>query len=388
MPDQSALRERPALITIPVDPAPLKVAIVHYWLVAMRGGEKTLEALCELYPEADIFTHVYDASAMSDTIKRHKVFTSFIQRLPLAKSMYKKYLPLMPFAVESFDLQAYDLVLSSEAGPIKGVITRSDALHICYCHSPMRYIWDQYHQYRRNAGWLSRLAMSVFGLPLRMWDTASATRVDHFITNSHYIAGRIRKFYGRNATVINPPVSTAAFAISDEVEDYYLCFGQLVFYKRVDLAVAAFNETGKRLIVVGTGEEEARLRKMAGPNVTFLGRQPDEAIKGLLAKCRALVFPGVEDFGIVPLEAMASGRPVIAYGAGGALETVVDGVTGIIFKAQTAAALNAAIARFEMTETNFVPVEIQQHARGFDKSVFQSKMRAFISRHLTFGVTP
>lgn len=344
----------------------------------MRGGEKVVEALCELFPQADIFTHVYDPAAISATISRHNIKTSFIQNLPGAVKHYGRYLPLMPFALESLDLQEYDLVISSEAGPAKAVITRPDALHICYCHSPMRYIWDQYHEYRRNSGLITRWSMSVLAPLLRIWDTASASRVDHFITNSHFVAGRVRKYYGRDATVIPPPLSTTHFTIAEQPGDFFLCFGQLVFYKRVDIAIHAFNKSGRRLVVVGQGDGEASLRKIAGPSITFMGRQPDDKIRELLSQCRALVFPGVEDFGIVPLEAMASGRPVIAYGAGGALETVVDGKTGILFTPQTAEGLEAALTRFDRIEASFNPLTLQHHAAQFDKSIFKSRIRAFI----------
>lgn len=348
----------------------------------MRGGEKVVEALCELFPQADIFTHVYDPSAISETISRHKIETSFIQRLPGATKHYGRYLPLMPFAVESLDLQTYDLVISSEAGPVKAVITRPDALHVCYCHSPMRYIWDQYHEYRRNSGLVTRWSMSILAPFLRIWDTASASRVDHFITNSHFVAKRVKKYYGRDAMVIPPPVSTVDFKIVEQPGDFFLCFGQLVFYKRVDIAIQAFNKSGRRLIVVGQGEQEAALRKIAGPNIIFMGRQPDDKIRDLLSQCRALIFPGVEDFGIVPLEAMASGRPVIAYAAGGALETVVDGKTGILFTPQTGEGLEAALARFDHIEGEFDPIMLQQHARKFDKSLFKSRIQAFIDAHM------
>ena len=347
----------------------------------MRGGEKVLESLCELFPNADIFTHVYDPAQISGTINRHKIITSFIHRLPRATKFYKKYLVLMPFAVEALDLQSYDLIISSEAGPTKGVITRPDALNICYCHSPMRYVWDQYHEYRRSAGRATRLAMSLFATPLRIWDSVSASRVDLFIANSNFVARRIKKYYGRDAEVIHPPVECEKFHIEASQEDYFVCFGQMTFYKRFDLAIEAFNQNGRRLLVIGQGEQAAALRKIAKPNITFLGVQSAAAVATLLARCQALIFPGIEDFGIVPLETMASGRPVIAFAAGGALETMIDGVTGVLFHEQSVAGLNQAITRYDSLAPGFLPAAIRAHAMGFDKPVFKAKILDFITRH-------
>lgn len=356
----------------------MKVAIVHYWLVTMRGGEKVVEAICELFPQADIFTHVYNAEAMSSTIRRHKVTTTFIQKLPNATKKYQSYLPLMPLALEQLDLRDYDLVISSESGPAKGVLTRPDALHICYCHTPMRYVWDMYFDYRATAGTLKRWLMLPLIHYLKMWDYVSAGRVDHFIANSHFVAGRIAKHYRRSADVIHPPVATADFSPSSGHEDFYLVLGQLVGYKRVDIAVAAFNSLGRRLVIIGEGEALADLERLAGANVEVLGHQPFSVIKDHLAKCRALIFPGVEDFGIVPVEAMACGKPVIAYKVGGALETVVDGVTGLFFDQQTSDSLIDAVQRFEAVESSFNSLRIAEHARTFDKEIFKKKISEFI----------
>jgi glycosyltransferase involved in cell wall biosynthesis len=346
----------------------------------MRGGEKVIEALCELFPQADIYTHVYDPDGISEVIRAHKVHTTFIAKLPAAKRLYKKYLPLMPMALEELDLRAYDLVISSEAGPAKGVITRPGSLHICYCHSPMRYIWDQYHIYRQNTGLITRLFMSTISPALRVWDVSTAARVDHFVANSQFVAKRIRKFYRRDATVIHPPVSVEAFFPANRPGDYYLCAGQLVRYKRIDLAVAAFSQLGKRLIVAGTGEEASALAKLATENIRFVGRPTDEELRSLIANCRALVFPGEEDFGIVPVEAMACGRPVIAYASGGVLETVIDGKTGVLFPEQSVASLKAAIARFEEGEDRFESSEIRQRAALFNGVVFKSKFSDLVSQ--------
>ncbi len=327
----------------------MKVAIIHYWLVGMRGGEKVLEALCRMFPDADIFTHAYRPKAISDTIRRHRVYTTWISRLPAATRLYQSYLPFMPQALEDLDLSPYDLVISSESGPAKGVIVRPDAIHLCYCHSPMRYLWDQYHVYRQSSGPLKRLLMPPLFHRLRQWDVTSAARVDAFVANSNHVAARIRKYWRRDSTVVHPPVAVADFAPASahEVADFYLWVGELVSYKRPDLAVDAFNRLQKPLVMIGGGPELNRLKNQAGPSIRILGQVPFEVLKSHLARCRALVFPGEEDFGIVPVEAMASGRPVIAYARGGVLDTVVDGQTGLLFHEPRADSLMDAVHRFE-----------------------------------------
>jgi len=356
----------------------IKVALVHYWLINMRGGEKVLEGLCELFPQADIFTHVYDPDAMSAVIRRHKVTTSFIQKLPMALKKYQSYLPLMPLALEQFDLRDYDLVISSESGPAKGVITRPDALHVCYCHTPMRYVWDMYHDYLENAGKFTKLMMPLMIHYLRNWDLATASRVDHFIANSAYVAKRIEKHYRRAAEVIHPPVDINSFVVSSVHDDFYLMVGQLVRYKRADIAVAAFNQSGKKLIIIGDGAQLSDLKRNAKSNVTLMGHQPFSVIKDHYSRCKALIFPGVEDFGIVPVEAMASGRPVIALRKGGALETVRGGLSGLFFDQQTPDSLNEAVEYFEKKEADFSPEAIVEHARLFDKTIFKENIMEFI----------
>jgi glycosyltransferase involved in cell wall biosynthesis len=283
----------------------------------MRGGERVLESLCRLYPDADIFTNVYVPSRVSDTIKRHRVRTTFIQQLPFAGRWYQRYLPLMPLALEKLDLRGYRLVISSEAGPAKNVIVDPEALHVCYCHSPMRYIWDLSREYTDDLGALTRAGMNVALHYLRMADVTSAARVDGFIANSRFVAQRIRKYWRREAVVVPPPVDTKRFRVTPRHNGTYLWLGQLTRYKRPDIAVDAFSENGKPLVVAGDGPEMARLRRRAGKNVTFHGWADDAAAVRLLENCRALVFTGIEDFGIVPLEAMACGKPVIAYRRGG-----------------------------------------------------------------------
>lgn len=356
----------------------MKVAIVHYWLVGMRGGEKVLEALCQMYPEADIYTHVYVPEMVSETIRKHRVVSTFINRLPRARRMYKTYLPLMPIALEQLDLRGYDLILSSESGPAKGIIAPPHALHVCYCHTPMRYIWNMFHDYREGAGVLTRLAMPSLAHYLRLWDVASAARVDSFVANSTTVAGRIRRYYGLDAIVIHPPVDTAAFSPcpSSELGDYYLMAGELVSYKRPDLAVRAFNELKLKLVVIGGGEMLSEIRRLAGPTVSVLGPQPFESLKHHYARCRALIFPGEEDFGMVPVEAMASGRPVLAFGRGGATETVANNETGLFFDEQTVGAITESVARF--SSMTFQPEAIIAHAQQFGREPFIRKMRSHI----------
>ncbi|WP_158808246.1 glycosyltransferase [Beijerinckia sp. L45] len=364
----------------------MRVAIVHYWLVGMRGGEKVLEDLCLMYPDADIFTHVHDPAKTSELINAHRITTTFIGKLPFARRLYQRYLLLMPFALESLDLSSYDLVISSESGPAKGVITHPNAVHVCYCHSPMRYLWDQYHTYRSRAGSLTAMMMSLTMPMLRMWDVVSAARVDHFIANSSFIARRIQKAYRRDSTVIFPPVDLDAFApVAQPSRDYFFCIGQLVPYKRVDLAVAVCTKLGLRLIVAGTGPDAERLRAMAGPTVEFRAWIADAELKALYQNCRALLFPGEEDFGIVPLEAMASGRPVIAYESGGAVDTVIAGKTGVFFAEQTEADLEDAIARFEVIEASFDARALREHAATFSRDAFRQQMALFIDAAIGAG---
>jgi glycosyltransferase involved in cell wall biosynthesis len=356
----------------------VKVAIVHYWLVGMRGGEKVIEALCEMYPQADIFTHVYVPELVSERIRQHRIIPTFINALPRAAKMYQTYLPLMPLALEQLDLRDYDLIISSESGPSKGVIPAPDALHVCYCHTPMRYIWNMYHDYRGRAGRLTRLLMPPLTHYLRMWDITSAARVDSFVANSATVARRIRRYYGADSTVIYPPVDTSAFSIAPPAElgDYYLMAGELVSYKRPDLAVRAFNDMKLKLVVIGGGEMLDELRRIAGPTVTIMGAQPFEVLKRHYACCRALIFPGEEDFGMVPVEAMASGRPVIAFGRGGATETVAEGISGLFFAEQSVEAIAAAVKR--LAKADIDPIKIAAHARRFDRTQFLGKMRAHI----------
>ena len=361
----------------PTDPN-LRVALVHYWLVNMRGGEKVLEALCELFPQAVIYTHVYDPQAVSPIIRRHRVITTSVQRLPFARRHYQKYLGFMPQALEQLDLRDYDLVISSESGPAKGVLTTPATTHVCYCHTPMRYLWDMYPEYYARSGWLTRAVMRPVLHRMRQWDLASSFRVDRFVANSAFVASRIAKHYRREAEVIHPPVDVDGFAVSTSHDGFYLCLGQLVGYKRIDLAVEAFRELpDHRLVIIGEG----RIGSLP-PNVRALGRRSFAEVKDHLQRCRALIFPSEEDFGIVPVEAMACGKPVLAYGRGGALESVVDGVTGLHFAEQSAHALRDTVLRFEAESDLFDPARIRAHALGYGRDVFDRKMLAFLESAL------
>ncbi len=352
-----------------------RVAIIHYWLVGMRGGEKVLESLCRMFPDADIFTHVADPSKLSATLTRHRITETRIGRLPFAKRMYQQYLPLMPRALEELDLTGYDLVISSEAGPAKGIIPPPDAPHLCYCHSPMRYLWDQYHVYRNGAGRLTKLAMPILAHQLRQWDVTSAARVDGFAANSQHVANRISKYWRREATVVHPPVAVEDFApvAQAELGDFYLWAGELAPYKRADLAVEAFRRLDLPFVVIGGPDKTvARLKAKAGPKTRFMGKVPFAELKSAMARCKALIFPGEEDFGIVPVEVMASGRPVIAYGRGGILDTVVDGETGLFFRDQTVDALIDAVQRFEQAGLHKAdPAVMVARSRLFTEAAFR-----------------
>ncbi len=384
------MRQNPGLSDVgsaDVELSSLRVAIVHYWFVGRGGGERVVEALAELFPQADLFSLVADRSTLGPVLVGRKLQTSFLQRVPGATKFHRHFLFLQPLALEQFDLSGYDLVISSESGPAKGVITSSKTCHICYCHSPMRYIWDMYPEYRRGMGWLVGTVFSLTAHYMRLWDVASAARVDYFIANSQFIASRIRKYYGRESRVIHPPVDTAAAKITGKQGDYYLAVGRMVDYKRFDLAVRACTKLGRTLRVIGGGPQYKALRQMAGPTVEFLGTVSDEELRKNLAGCRALLFPGEEDFGIVPVEAQSFGRPVIAYASGGVLETVCgvsgDGVggdhsTGVFFAEQSQASLESAILQFESIEHKFCAQTIREHSLRFSSDIFKSRIEEFV----------
>jgi glycosyltransferase involved in cell wall biosynthesis len=356
-----------------------RVAIVHYWLVGMRGGERVIERLLHLFPDADIFTHVYVPEAMSKTIASRPVKTSFIQKLPGAARHYQKYLPLMPMALEELDLRGYDLVISSESGPAKGVIAAPDALHLCYCHSPMRYLWDHYHDYKPAAGRLARLVMPWSFHRLREWDVTSAARVDTFVANSTFIRQRIARVWRRDAQVVHPPVATHLFSRSPEVEDRYLWVGQMTPYKRADIALEAFNRMKLPLLMVGQGEMSAELKRRAGPTVEIVDKLDFDSLRRAYARCRGLVFTAEEDFGIVPVEAMASGRPVLAYGRGGARDSVAPGISGQFFADQSIDSLIEGVEALERWLPDFDPAAAMAHAQRFAPERFDEGILAALA---------
>ncbi|WP_337925400.1 glycosyltransferase [Croceicoccus gelatinilyticus] len=350
-----------------------RVAIIYHWLVQMRGGERVLERMLDLFPDADIYTHVYVPEKISARIRMHRVRTTFINRLPGAAKHYQKYLPLMPAALEELDLRGYDLVISNETGPTKGVIPAPDALHACYTHSPMRYLWDHYPDYRASAGRLSRLAMSATFPTLRRWDVTSAARVDRFMANSRFVQKRIEKYWRRSSQLVHPPVAVEDFAPVSEVSDRYLWVSQMTRYKRPDIAVEAFNRTGRPLMMVGDGDLFEEMERRAGPNITLVRRMDFPALCRAYAEAKALVFTAEEDFGIVPVEAMASGRPVLALGKGGALDTVAREVSGMFFAEQSANSLEAGLTRFDDWLPHFDPAAAVGHARNFAPEVFDRR---------------
>jgi glycosyltransferase involved in cell wall biosynthesis len=351
----------------------------------MRGGERCLEVLCELFPDAPLFTLLHVPGTVTPPIERRRIVTSFVQRLPRAAARYRYYLPAFPLAISRFDLSGYDLVLSMSHCVAKGVRVLPGALHLCYCFSPMRYVWDLSADYfGPGHGMVARVLGPPVAAALRRWDRKTAG-VHRFVAISQHIAARIRRAYDRPADVIYPPVDVQRFAIAEATDDYYLIVSALVPYKRIDLAIGAANRLGRRLVIVGTGPEHSRLRAQAGPTVTFLGWRPDDEIAGLYARCRALVFPAVEDFGITPLEAAASGRPTIALARGGALETMVGldaseaSPTAVFFAEQTVDSLSDAISRFESTETRFDGKALRARAEAFDRPMFKQKLGDYIA---------
>ena len=369
------------------DLSKLRVAIIHYWFVGWAGGEQVVEALAEMFPQADLFALVADPKTMRPSLHDRKLTTSFLQHLPGARKFHRHFIFLHPIALEQFDLSGYDLVISSESGPAKGVITSPRTCHICYCHSPMRYIWDMHADYTKRMGALTKPIFKLSAHYLRIWDYATAGRVDYFVANSRFVASRIRKIYGRESTVIHPPVDVSSAKVSTSQSDYYLSIGRLVDYKHFDLAVEACRNLGRKLRIIGEGPQMKKLQRIAGPTIEFTGRVDNEELQASLAGCRAFLFPAEEDFGIAAVEAQSFGKPVIAYGSGGGLETIragiigngsIAGQTGVFFPTQSVQSLSDAILDFEAREHEFDSTQIREHVLQFDRQVFQEKMKEFI----------
>lgn len=356
----------------------MRVALVHDYLNQYGGAERVLEAFGQLYPKAPIYTLLYDRKKTGYAFDRRQIYTSFLQKIPLIKSHHRPFLMFMPLAIEQFDLSQYDLVLSDSASYAKGVITSPQTLHICYCHTPIRYAWDDSHKYIEEFGYPGPIKKIIpfFMNYIRLWDEQAAQRVDKFIANSHFVAKRIKKYYGREAEVIHPPVKTNLFYVSDNSDKYFLMVGRFLAYKQFDLAIRAFNQLKLPLKIIGDGPDRKRLRKIARGNIEFVGLVPDEKLKEYYARCQAFIFPQEEDFGITAVEAMASGRPVIAYSAGGALEIIEEGVTGLFFKEQSADCLIETLKKFKTGD--FDPKVIRQRAMEFDQERFKKKIKDFI----------
>jgi glycosyltransferase involved in cell wall biosynthesis len=357
----------------------MRIAVVHDYFTQMGGAEKVAAALMSMFPGAALHTTVAMPECMPADLAGVPMTTSWMQKLPGMRKYYRFYFLLYPLAVPSLDLSDYDLVLSSSSGYAKGVRTNRDAIHVCYCHTPMRWAWNfESYSAREEMGRAKRLLLSYVIRGLRHWDVGASRQPDHFIANSQTVAERIRRIYGRIAEVIHPPIDLDRFRPSLEQDDYYVVLARLVSYKRIDLAVQACTLLGRRLLVIGDGPDRARLMANAGPTVSFLGRLSDGEVEHYAARCRALIFPGEEDFGMAALEIAAAGRPTIAYRGGGAVETIVDGVTGIFFDRQEPGELAAAITRFERIEWS--PAALRRHAENFGIDIFQARLRAFLAK--------
>ena len=373
----------------------MRVAIVHDWIMSMRGGEKCLEVFCELFPDATVFTLIHKKGVASETIENMDIRTSFIQNLPKSMSWYRNYLPFFPKAIESFDLNGYDFVLSSSHCVAKGIKVPKGAKHICYCYTPMRYVWFFFDEYFGSENIIRRKFISYIAQRLRKWDLEKNENVDYFIAISNNVKNRIKTIYDREADVIYPPVDVDSFSISHKDESFYLIVSALVPYKRIDLAVEAFNRTGKRLVIIGTGNVEKQLKRKAKSNIEFIGFVNTAELKQYYYNCTAVIFPGEEDFGIVPVETQACGKPVIAYGKGGALETVIPlnltryeirdtryENTGVFFYEQTPQALIKAIELFEKNKDKFIPEKIRQNSLRFSREIFKQKIKEYIDNKL------
>ena len=363
----------------------LKTAVVHDWLTGMRGGEVVLEALLDMYPDADLFTLLHNPGSVSEKIENRRIFTSFIDKLPFKKSRYRHYLPLFPTAIETFDFHGYDLVISSSHCVARGVIVPPGTPHLCFFHSPMRYVWDMYRDYFPDKGFVNRWVIPFFSNYLRVWDVSATPRVDAYVSNSAFVGERIRRYYGKTAEVVYPPCIPDKHQVpaTPDRKDFYLIVSAFAPYKRIDLALEAFRDWDRRLVVVGGGQDEKKLRNYQLPNVRFMGNLSTEGITELYRTARGLIFPGQEDFGIVPVEAQSHSCPVIAFGSGGALETVVAGKTGVFFTEQNVDALREAIIRNE--KNHYKREDFQKNIERFTGSRFSEGIASQIKKIIGRG---
>lgn len=354
-----------------------KIALVHDYFIQMGGAERVAAAMHDSFPIAPIYTTVALPHRLPPELRSADIRTSAMQWLPGMETRFRQYFMLYPFAIEQFDLSDFDLILSSSSGYAKGVRRRPDAVHVCYCHTPMRWVW-RYEDYveRESFGSAARSVLPFALWGLRKWDLRAAQQPNYYIANSELVARRIKQVYGREAVVIPPPIEVDRFHPTSDVDDYYLVLSRLVPYKRIDLAIEACKRMGRRLVIIGDGPDRARLEKLAGPKTEFLGRQPDQQVSLYASRCRALLFTGEEDFGMVPLEVNAAGRPVIAYRGGGAMETVVEGITGVFFDHPESSSLVAAIEEFESRIWN--QKLLREHAEKFDQKVFAFRVLQFL----------
>lgn len=362
---------------IEIDGKIYKTAIVHDWVCNYGGADRVLERLLQIMPDSPVYIGCYMENQLTPMLKKADLRPSYLQKMQnQKKDNHQKFLPFMPTAFEEFDLNEYDIVVSDSSCCAKGVITNPNTLHICYCHTPMRYAYEFYYEYTENMNPLKKKLVKYFMNYLRIWDVVSASRVDYFIANSKNVANRIRKHYVREAKVIYPPVDVSYYFPKDEDRNYYLCVSRIIKHKRIDLVIDAFNVLGLELYVIGEGSDLKNLKKIAKKNVHLLGRQPDNVVKEYYSKCKAFIFPTEEDFGITPVEAQACGRPVIAYSKGGALETVIDGITGIFFDEQSAESLIEAVHRFEKMKVK--KENCRQNAEKFSNERYDIEMKQFI----------
>jgi glycosyltransferase involved in cell wall biosynthesis len=365
----------------------MKTAVIHEWLVTYAGSERVIEQILALYPQSDLYSLVeFLPDSLKSFIHHKPVTTSFLQKLPFANPNFRRYLPLMPLAIEQFDLADYDLVISSNHAVAKGVVTHPDQLHLCYVHTPVRYAWDLQQQYLQGAkldrGWRRLLTQLILHY-LRLWDLATANRVDYFIANSRYVARRIWKTYRRPARVIYPPVDVDRFYPKPHRDDFYLILSRFVPYKRVDLVVEAFTRLGLPLVVIGDGAGRKQIEAIAGPNILLLGHQPSQVVVDYMQRCKAFVFAAAEDFGIAPVEAQAAGAPVLAYGYGGVTETIIPEITGLLFEEQTVESLMATVQRFESGAYHFEIDLLRQNAERFSIDRFQQQFSQYVDQKMS-----